>query len=123
MMRLTPPRVVYIIGLLSLLYLLLKVFAVERETKRCDLSHEYQETLEETIGKVHRVLKKLSLTHVLCYDTLGKVPHYISFILHLFSVGQVRLGRNLPWEGKINFFNSIYNGDHLARVWIFLCLQ
>ena len=49
-----------------------KVFSDNESTKRCDLSHEYQETLEETIGKTHLVLKKIGLTHVLCYDTLGK---------------------------------------------------
>ena len=72
MMRLTPPRVVYILCILAILYLSVKIFASEKESKRCDLSHEYQETLEETLGKVHQVLRKLSLTHVLCYDTLGK---------------------------------------------------
>ena len=73
MMRVTPPRVVYCLGLLTIVYLFVKIFAAEKEgTKRCDLSHEYQETLEETIGKVHSALKRIGLTHVLCYDTLGK---------------------------------------------------
>ena len=71
MLRLTPPRVVYSLGLLSLLYLSLKIFSDTESPKRCDLSHDYQETLEQTIGKVHLVLKKIGLTHVLCYDTLG----------------------------------------------------
>ena len=71
MLRLTPPRVVYSLGLLTLLYLSLKIFSDTETPKRCDLSHEYQETLEQTIGKVHLVLKKIGLTHVLCYDTLG----------------------------------------------------
>ena len=31
-----------------------------------------QHTDEQTIGKVHLVLKKIGLTHVLCYDTLGR---------------------------------------------------
>ena len=71
-MRLTPPRVVYCLGLVTLLYLFVIIFASDNEKpKRCDLSHEYQETLEETIGKVHKVLKKIGITHLLCYDTLG----------------------------------------------------
>ena len=72
MLRLTPPRVVYSLGLLSLLYLSVKIFSDTESPKRCDLSHDYQETLEQTIGKVHLVLKKIGLTHVLCYDTLGE---------------------------------------------------
>ena len=78
-MRLTPPRVVYCLGVCTLLYLFVRIFASENEkVKRCDLSHEYQETLEETIGKVHIVLKKIGLTHVLCYDTLGDQFWYIN---------------------------------------------
>ena len=73
MLRLTPPRVVYCLGLLTLVYLSLKVFSDNESIKRCDLSHEYQETLEDAIGRVHLVLKKIGLTHVLCYDTLGLV--------------------------------------------------
>jgi len=96
-MRLTPPRVVYCLGLLTLLYLFVIIFVSENEkTKRCDLSHEYQETLEETIGKVHKVLKKIGVTHLLCYDTL---------------VGQIRLGRNLPWEDSGYF--CVFNEDLL----------
>ena len=75
MLRLTPPRVVYSLGLLSLLYLSVKIFSDTESPKRCDLSHDYQETLEQTIGKVHLVLKKIGLTHVLCYDTLGETLH------------------------------------------------
>jgi len=86
--------VVYCLGLLTLVYLSLKVFSDNESTKRCDLSHEYQETLEDTIGRVHLVLKKIGLTHVLCYDTL---------------VGQIRLGRNLPWEDSGYF--CIFNED------------
>lgn len=96
-MRLTPPRVVYCLGLVTLLYLFVIIFASENEKpKRCDLSHEYQETLEETIGKVHKVLKKIGITHLLCYDTL---------------VGQIRLGSNLPWEDSGYF--CVFNEDLL----------
>ena len=109
MLRLTPPRVVYCLGLLTLVYLSLKVFSDNESTKRCDLSHEYQETLEDTIGRVHLVLKKIGLTHVLCYDTLGLVSPISQLIDGTFSVGQIRLGRNLPWEDSGYF--CIFNED------------
>ena len=114
-MRLTPPRVVYCLGLITLIYLFVIIFASENEkTKRCDLSHEYQETLEETIGKVHKVLKKMGVTHLLCYDTLGKriiILHSASIILCPNLVGQIRLGRNLPWEDSGYF--CVFNEDLL----------
>jgi len=84
MLRLTPPRVVYLLGFSILFYLIYKIFASEPgHVKNCDLSTQYLDNLDETITKVHDVLEKLSLTHALCYQSL---------------VGQVRLGRNLPWE-------------------------
>ena len=92
MMRITPPRVVYCITILTLIYLFVKIFSSENEkTKRCDLSHEFQETLEETIGKVHRVLKKIGLTHVLCYDTLGKDKNNLvkcPCIAHMYKINK-----------------------------------
>ena len=111
MLRVTPPRVVYCLGVVTLLYLSVKIFSDTESTKRCDLSHEYQETLEETIGKVHLVLKKIGLTHALCYDTLGLIQLKCENINHhnSYSVGQIRLGRNLPWEDSGYF--CIFNED------------
>ena len=86
MLRLTPPRVVYSLGLLTLVYLSLKIFSDSETPKRCDLSHEYQETLEQTIGKVHLVLKKIGLTHVLCYDTLGRALHSAGGIIMIINM-------------------------------------
>ena len=86
MLRLTPPRVVYSLGLLTLVYLSLKIFSDSETPKRCDLSHEYQETLEQTIGKVHLVLKKIGLTHVLCYDTLGRTLQSAGGIIMIINM-------------------------------------
>lgn len=84
MLRVTPPRVVYLLGFSILFYLIFKIFASNTSPiPNCDLSHEYLENLDDMVAKVHSVLKSLSLTHALCYESL---------------VGQVRLGRNLPWE-------------------------
>eukprot|EP00090_Calanus_glacialis_P034905 TRINITY_DN5923_c0_g1_i2.p1 TRINITY_DN5923_c0_g1~~TRINITY_DN5923_c0_g1_i2.p1 ORF type:complete len:227 (-),score=31.59 TRINITY_DN5923_c0_g1_i2:81-761(-) len=84
MLRITPPRVVYLLGSSILFYLVFKIFASNTtHIHNCDLSHEYLENLDDMVAKVHSVLDKLSLTHALCYESL---------------VGQVRLGRNLPWE-------------------------
>eukprot|EP00092_Neocalanus_flemingeri_P002572 GFUD01002754.1.p1 GENE.GFUD01002754.1~~GFUD01002754.1.p1 ORF type:complete len:227 (-),score=43.99 GFUD01002754.1:61-741(-) len=84
MLRVTPSRVIYLLCFSILFYLVFKIFASETGViKNCDISHEYLESLDETLARVHTVLEKLSLTHALCYESL---------------VGQVRLGRNSPWE-------------------------
>ena len=110
-MRLTPPRVVYCLGLITLIYLFVIIFASENEkTKRCDLSHEYQETLEETIGKVHKVLKKIGITHLLCYDTLGNIK-------------MIDVPSNSKLILKFSWSDKTWKKPAMGGVWILLCVQ
>jgi len=85
-MRFSPSRALYTSSLACLALLMYRVF--KQPIQPCDLPPKQLEHLALLVNEVHQILESLRLTHALCFESL---------------LGQVRVGRQLPWERGASF--------------------
>ncbi|EDS31425.1 conserved hypothetical protein [Culex quinquefasciatus] len=70
----------------------------QRFLHTCNLSEAYRNELEQLFDRVHKILDRQSITHILCYGTLW---------------GQIRMAKMLPWRRKAEF--CVFNEELMAR--------